>query len=1682
MILTDNKDKFYEQLDGEIDRHLEGARAIDLKQFSRRYFDNLPINELRNRSLRDVYGALSGSWNFVQTYNPAQPKVRIFNPEYEKHGWQSPYSVVAVHCKDRSFIVDSLRMELNRRNITIHTIHSNVLTVQRDAKHDLVCLANNNLKRSKESGTSTEALVYIEISRHSDPRVTGEIRQTLIDILDEVRVVVDDFQAMRNQAQYCLDNADSWFAPLQQTQRDEAKAFLSWFVDNHFTFLGFEQLSIEPGPGTSEVTPLQENALGLLRTRDTKSRDEVLSLVKTASNREALWDECISFDKSSVRSRVHRGAYPLYARILQFNDEGLLVGEYRFLGLFTSAAYTNPTKAIPIIRKKLEKVVLDSGFDRCDHGGKELRRTLEVYPREELFLSSVAELSETAMAINAIQERRQVRLFMRTERSGKFVSCLVYAPKDIYRTELRAAIQKILYDALNAQATEFTTYFSESVLTRTHFVFRVDETQPHNYDIQTLQDEIVQASKSWSDLLVEALRDEFGEEQGNAEAFRYANAFPPGYQHDFDPLLAVNDIKKCNALSQRNGLSLSFYRVMADGANLLRLRLYHQSEPLPLSDVIPVLENMGLRVLSENPYQLKLAGADEVWLHDFQLIYSLADTVDIALVKEKVQDAFIRIWHQDAESDSFNKLLLGTQLDWRQVALLRAYSRYMKQIQVSYSGEYIAGSMTRYLDITQLLVDLFVTRFDPDAYKSDKKRHEHEAKLEASIIEALDGVDNLNDDQIFRSYLELIKATLRTNYYQLDGNEQQKGYFSFKIAPSMVSDMPLPKPMFEIFVYAPWVEGVHLRGGKVARGGLRWSDRIEDFRTEVLGLVKAQQVKNAVIVPVGAKGGFVAKHLASFSGREAQQEEGIRCYKTFIRGLLDITDNLVEGEVAQPHRVLRHDEDDTYLVVAADKGTATFSDIANSISEEYGFWLGDAFASGGSIGYDHKKMGITAKGAWVSVQRHFREKGINVQDTDFTVIGIGDMSGDVFGNGMLLSEHICLTAAFNHLHIFIDPNPDAAASFAERKRLFELPRSGWNDYDASLISKGGGLFSRAAKHIDLTPEMKARFGINADRLTPNQLISALLLAPVDLIWNGGIGTYIKASTETHAEVGDKANDILRVNANKLRCKVIGEGGNLGVTQLARVEFALHGGASNTDFIDNAAGVDCSDHEVNIKILLNEIVAQGDLTEKQRRVFLEEMTDSVSELVLANNYRQTQAISIAESEIFSRMGEFRRLIHGLETRGKLDRALEYIPDDDVLAERKVQNKGLMRPEISVLISYVKGELKETLVKTKVPEDPYIIQAVETAFPPVLSERYHDAVYSHRLYREIVATQVANDMVNLMGITFIERLMQSLGCDVGAVTRAFVTARDVFRLPAIWKSIEDLDHQVSAQLQMEMMADMMRLVRRATRWFIRNRRSLIKPAEKIALFQPAVDTINAQLCNLLHGDARKVWQRKMKRLMAAGVPETLANTVAGSASLYASLGIAEAARSSNATEKEVAEVYFALGETLELDWMNQQVADIKIDNHWQALARESFRDDIEWQQSSLTSSVLNFVRHEQDLKRGIESWIGCQTEMVSRWRSMITELQQTDVQEFAMFSVATRELLDLAQNSMHSSVQEGADAKDAAEAETDLKAEGGETGEASRAKSKAKSQTTKPKAKTPIKAKTPAKASTKTSTDS
>jgi glutamate dehydrogenase len=1608
------KKSLLEDLSQFIDTHAEAADRQSLHNLLDAFFGRFPAEDLRGRSVENIYGCLYGLFRFLQEWPEQAPKIRIFNPDIQAHGWESKYTVLAVLCRGIPFTTASVRGELNRRNVRIHTIASCNLSTSRNATGNL--LAVNGHPAGEHAEEPAEALLYFEIGRHSRPQELDELRQTLVDILCEVAQVVDEFPAMRKRLHLVVETIRASDC-VEQDLREEAVAFLGWLEHSHMTMLGYEYLKVEHSGSIVTIEVDRRASLGLLRQRTSRGVEDLRVDIDTMS-REELHRRQLSFSKSRVRSRVHRLTYPDYVSVRVFDDEGELVGQHRFLGLYTSSVYTMDPRLIPILRRKVQRVMELSHANWAAHESRELMRVLELFPRDELFQSSIRELFDTTTAVNRIQERRQTRLFVRKDIHGKFVNCLVYIPRDRYTTEQREKIERILCEAFQAEESEFTTHFSESILVRCHFVIRVDPAVPLEYDDAELEDQIVQATLAWEDRLRLRLIEEFGEERGEQYLRELGPGFPPGYRDDFDPRIAVLDIKKILRLISGEELGMSLYRMLEEGRGMLRLRLYHRGQSLPLSDVLPILENLGLRVVAERPYGVRTTGGETYWIQEFSLIYSLSRDIAMDEVKGEFEEAFERIWFGDAENDAFNRLLLGTRLSWREIAVLRAYARYLRQVRFPYSVDYIAETMAHHLSIADDTVELFLTRFSPVFDGDDEWREQREKAVEQRILASLEEVPNLGEDRIVRQFVKVIKATLRTNFFQEEEDGSLKSYISFKLNPAAVPGLPRPVPMFEIYVYSPRVEGVHLRGGKVARGGLRWSDRLEDFRTEVLGLVKAQQVKNAVIVPVGAKGGFVARQLQAGMSREQLQEEGIACYRLFIRGLLDITDNRSESGVTSPRHVVAKDEDDPYLVVAADKGTATFSDIANGLSAEYDFWLGDAFASGGSAGYDHKKMGITARGAWVCVQRHFREMEIDVQSTDFTVVGIGDMSGDVFGNGMLQSPHIRLVAAFNHLHIFIDPEPDAAASFTERRRLFDLPRSNWADYNRELISPGGGVFLRAAKAITVSPEMRARFDIEVDHLTPNELITHLLRARVDLLWNGGIGTYVKASGESDMDVGDKTNDAVRVNARQLRCRVVGEGGNLGMTQLARVEYGLNGGRSYTDFIDNAGGVDCSDHEVNIKILLNAVVARGDLTEKHRNILLEEMTESVAELVLYNNYRQSQAISLAEFQAEERSGEYRQLIRSLEEKGGLNRALEFIPTDEELAERRMQGKVLTRPELSVLISYSKGLLKEELIDADLGTDRVLAEAVKSAFPARLVEQYGEDLAEHRLHREIVATQIANDMVNRMGPSFVFRQCKATGASVADVARAYTSVMEIYSLGELWKNIEALDNRVESAVQMEMMLHLMRLVKRATRWLLRNRRRDLLPSLIIPEFRGGLEALRDAFPSMLRGRAAEQHRHLHENYVGHGIDAELARLVAATHHAYTALGIIQAATNAGAPLLKVADLYFYMGERLELDWFGSLILATKIDNEWQALARDTYLEDLDWQQRTLSVGALRHLGEECDLEVCLQRWEAQEAPLLQRWQGMLAELHAAETPDFAMFAVANRELLDLAQSSARS----------------------------------------------------------------
>jgi glutamate dehydrogenase len=1320
--------------------------------------------------------------------------------------------------------------------------------------------------------------------------------------------------------------------------------------------------------------------------------------------------ELLVVTKSTSRSTVHRPGYLDYIAVKRFDAKGEVCGEDRFLGLFTSTAYSARTSDIPLLRRKVANVIARAGLAPGGHAHKALANILENYPRDELFQITEDDLLHTAMGILHLGERQRFRLFIRRDPFERFLSCLIYAPRENYTTELRQKWQAILTEALNGSSSEFNVHLSESALARVLITVRTTPGNIPKFDVRELEAKLAAVARRWSDDVKQALIEAAGEARGNDLARQFAAAFPAAYREDFSGRAAVPDIQMVAKLSDAEPLGMSLYRPLEASPGTLRFKLYHLGSPVTLSDSLPMLEHMGLKVLDERPYRATPEGSPAVWMHDFGMQSGIADTeIEIDTLHAIFEEAFGRIFVGEVENDDFNRLVLSGRLPAHEIVVLRAYAKYLRQIGFPLSQAFIESTLAAHADIARALVALFKIRFDPEetvgagAKTADRVRE---------IEQALEQVENLSEDRVLRQYLAVILATTRTNFWRRDAAGQRKRFLSFKFDPSKVPGLPEPKPMFEIFVYSTRFEGVHLRGGKVARGGLRWSDRPEDFRTEVLGLVKAQMVKNIVIVPVGSKGGFVLKRAPPPSDREAYMREGIACYQDYLRGLLDITDNRVGDKIVPPPQVKRHDPDDPYLVVAADKGTATFSDYANGISKEYGFWLGDAFASGGSVGYDHKVMGITARGAWESVKRHFREMGIDTQTTDFTVAGIGDMSGDVFGNGMLLSRHIKLVAAFDHRHIFLDPDPDTEANFAERERIFKLPRSSWGDYDAKLISAGGGIYPRSAKSIALSPQVKSALGITADALAPVELVNAILKAPVDLLYNGGIGTYVKAKSESHAQVGDRANDGLRVNGRELRCKVVAEGGNLGCTQLGRIEYALAGGRINTDAIDNSAGVDTSDHEVNIKILLGLAISEGELTEKQRNIQLAEMTDDVAALVLRDNYFQTQALSVTGRIAPQLLDAQQRFIQYLEKNGKLNRALEYLPSDEEISERRAKGLGFTSPERAVMLAYSKIWLYDELLASTLPDDPWVATALSRYFPQALRERYAAYMARHPLKRDIIATHVTNSMINRVGSTFVHRLLETTGGKPHEIVRAYLLNREVFGFVNLWQQIEALDNKVDDAVQSAMLIDTSRLIDRGTMWFLRSRRLSEDMAATIGHFAERVEALATRLPKLLDEADRARIGAAVAHYVAQGVSQELAQRVVTFDTLYATLDIVEVADATRRPVELIAEIYFDLATRLGLPWLREMIVALPGQDHWEMLAKGAMLDDLSGLQRTITGEVIVGGGDITAPSGLIAAWQDRNRRGIERAAQLLGELRAATAIDAAMLSVALRELRNLA----------------------------------------------------------------------
>lgn len=1595
-------------------KKLSLEHAVLLTKFIPLFLGSVDTTELENRDINDLFGALLTQWNLISTRAPGQTKLQIFNPDFEQCGWQSPHTLIVLAHDDMPFLVDSLLMELNRRAITCHIIfHGGGIYIRRDAKHNAVEICPMGVK---EEGCHPEAFVYMEIDKQVDKNTIEDLFHSCEHIIRDVELTVEDWKPITEKVEDVVNAIDKNPPPLDSKEINETTEFLRWLLENHFIFMGYREYRITKENNEKILTPVPATGLGVLREASEKNSRAFSSMTPEAQQ-IALSAHLLIIAKSNIVSTVHRAANIDIIGIKLFNKEGEVIGEHRIVGLYTSVAYHSRPYSIPVLREKVRGVMLKAslpphGLSPQGHGAKALLNILEIMPRDDLFQASVDELFQLAMGILYMQDRRELRLFIRKDVYGRFLSCLVYVPKDQFNTELREKMQAILSREFGAKEVNYNTLVTDAVLARIHFMVYVEPKTNLNVDIKAIEQKLVEVARTWQEDLMDALLIYFGEERLK-DLMHYMKAFPAGYRENYHVRVAVHDIQHIESLRTDDVIAMSLSKSIDDESNHLKFKLYRKNHPVSLSEALPMLENMGLFVLSEEPYRITLPQNQCAWISEFSMTLRQGSIEDLDKIRTLFQDAFANCWYGITENDGFNRLVLAAKLTSREINILRAYAKYFKQIGFTFSQAYIEETLAKHSEISARLVRFFISRFDPQTAADKIAAME---KIEEEITHSLDSVANLDEDKILRRYLEVMKATLRTNYFQRTADGQLKPYLSFKLNPYLISDLPQPRPMFEIWVYSPRVEGVHLRSSKVARGGLRWSDRREDFRTEVLGLMKAQKVKNAVIVPSGAKGGFVPKCLPVDGTRDEIMHEGIACYQIFIRGLLDITDNLLAGEVVSPVDVVRYDDNDPYLVVAADKGTATFSNFANEIAAEYGFWLDDAFASGGATGYDHKKIGITARGAWESCKRHFRELSLNTQTQDFTVIGIGDLAGDVFGNGVLQSNHIKLLAAFNHMHIFVDPNPDPTASFKERERIFKLPRSSWEDYNTSLISKGGGIFKRSLKSITLTPEIKALIGTDKDHIEPNELIKMLLKAKVDLLWNGGIGTFVKGPQEINEHVGDKTNDNIRINGSDLNCKVVVEGGNLGFTQLGRVDFAKKGGRIFTDFIDNSAGVDCSDHEVNVKILLNEIVLKGDMTIKQRNEMLAAMTDDVAALVLRDNYLQTQALSIAVQQANKNPDLYIRFMQNMIDAGKLDRELEFLPDEKQLQERKSIGESLTAPEIAVLMAYSKMLLKEDILLSDLPEDTYLKDIIKTAFPSEIDKNYREQMLNHSLRREILATQTSNFIINYMGITFIDRIVEETGASIGDIVRSYIIASTVFEAHALWESIEKLDFRINTTVQYDMMQSVTRLLRRATRWFLRNHRNeLSNIAGVIDLYQSEVHKLYDTMPALLSGAARNYYNHFHKIYHDAGVPEDISRRVAVTITMFAALDLIAASNENGFKPEQTAKVYFKAGATLELGWLRANIINQNEESHWDALGKAALRDDIDLQHRELATVILKMAPNRDDTKEAIHQWSLRHQSLIERWQRVLLNLKSANNITFVMYAVAVRELFELTQAS-------------------------------------------------------------------
>ncbi|OKO87380.1 NAD-glutamate dehydrogenase [Bradyrhizobium sp. NAS80.1] len=1574
------------------------------RAFAEPLFGYTNIEDLANYDAASLALLAEQAWEHVQRRTAGSADIRVVNPTLPNG---REISVLEILNDNMPFLFDSTMAELAEQGIEVTLVAHPIIAVERDHEGKLLRFYGEALPEGAKG--ARESLIHLHITRLDADADRQKLIDGLTGSLSDVRACVADWRTMRDRVEEAIKTFSSNPPPLPIDEVAEANQFLQWLCADNFTFLGVREYRFSPDSDASDDITTGEG-LGILRDPNVKVlRRGTEMVVMTSEIREFMHEPTLLIViKANVSSRVHRRIRMDYVGIKLYSPDGRLEGELRVVGLFTSGAYTRSVRQIPYVRHKVSRVLQRAGFDPNGHSGKALMHILEDYPRDDLFQIDVDTLYNFVIEILILYERPRVRALTRVDKFDRFVSVLTFIPRDKYDTNVRTRVGAFLAQAYKGTISASYVSFPEGSLARVHYIVGRYEGKTPVIERATLEAGISAIAATWVDKMKAALTASTDGMRARMLTNRYARAFTGGYTEIFSAEQAIADIATIEKLTPARPITISVHRFVEDEPKRLGLKVFSDAAPLSLSYRVPVIENHGLRVVDERTYQIVPGNRPEpVWLHDMTIETSDGQPIEInPEFSHRLEASIMAVVTDRAESDGYNGLILRTNLSWREVSTIRALSRYLHQIRAPFTQDYMWETLRKNAAITANLVALFQTRLDPRLALTDRERSAREAALLAEIEEQLKSVAALDEDRILRRFTNLVQSAIRTNLWQVGGDGHPRPVISFKFDARRIEDLPPPRPLYEIFVYSPRVEGIHLRFGKVARGGLRWSDRPQDFRTEILGLVKAQQVKNAVIVPVGAKGGFVPKRLPSPSNRDAWFAEGTEAYRIFVRSLLELTDNLDGDVVVPPDSTMRHDGDDPYLVVAADKGTATFSDIANAISAEENHWLGDAFASGGSQGYDHKKMGITARGAWEAVKRHFRELGTDIQTMPFTAVGVGDMSGDVFGNGMLLSPATRLVAAFDHRDIFIDPSPDPAISFAERKRLFDLPRSSWQDYDKSLISQGGGVFSRQLKAIPLAPEVRTLLDLDKPQATPFEVMTAILKARADLLWFGGIGTYLRSSGESDDQVGDRANDPIRITGRDVRARVIGEGANLGVTQRGRIEAAQKGVKLNTDAIDNSAGVNTSDVEVNIKIALARPEREGRLSPADRNSLLAAMTDEVGALVLRNNYLQTLALSLAERKGVAETGFLTRLMQSLEHRGLLSRAVEFLPDDAALTERTRRGQFLTRPELAVLLAYAKLTLYDDLLVTSVPDDPYLARELSQYFPREVQDQFPTAVEFHRLRREIIATSLVNAVINRGGPACVVRLIDETDADIATIVMAYVAVDESYGLKWLNDAIDALDACIDGQLQLSLYATVQDLLLSRMVWYVRNVDFKDGLEAVIARFGPAIRQIAAGLDTALPPDLQTARGKRRQELTDAGVPAGLAGELADLDALVSAPDIVTVAERTRRPIGDAAATFFDAEANFRLDRIIAAARSVPANDYFERMAIDRAVEQIAGAERRLAADML---ATGQSGHPAVETWLAAHPE-ATRIRRSVEEIAASGL-TIAKLTVAANLLGDL-----------------------------------------------------------------------